>query len=254
MASGIINTVGLRPLVVHSANGTGGQAGFIRICRITILQAWANAPIRLTISQRARPDTEISIVFENEDNTDPAVRYFIYDCPQEGLVNVAFLYKATTSTWDLYIQKIENYDHIDVVSADIPFYQQGKSMSVTWTDDQQNSALSWTYTAQKPVSHMSKTINFLGWHNLLPMRTDATYFYFYVNGLHIAPVADVNIFQSASLSITGMTKISGTNSHTGTVSVRDVRQRWDGLEIMASIASSVTGYGLVILNGSLTVN
>ena len=254
MASGIINTVGLRPQIVHSARGTSGQAGFIRICRITVLQTYANAPIRLTISQRARPDAEISIVFENVNSTDPAVLYFIYDCPREDLVNLAFLYKATTSTWDLYIQKLDNYDHIDVVSADIPFYEQGKSMSVTWTDDQQNSALSWTYTAQKPVSHMAKTINFIGWHNLLPMRADRTSFYFHVNGLHIAPVADVNILRSASLTVTSMIKISGTNTHTGAINVRDVRQRWDGLEIMASIASSVTGYGLAILDGTLTVN
>ena len=78
MASGIINTVGLRPQIVHRAMGTAGQSGYIKICRIVVQRTYANAPLRFAISQRARPIAQISIVFENENNTDPAVRYFIY--------------------------------------------------------------------------------------------------------------------------------------------------------------------------------
>lgn len=149
MASGIINTVGLRPQIVHRAKGTAGQSGFVKICRIVVQRTYANAPLRFAISQRARPISQISIVFENENNTDPAVRYFIYDCPQEDLVSTAFLYKVSASTWDLYIQKLDSYDEFDIVSFDVSLYQQGNSFAITWTDVQQNTALSWTHSATK---------------------------------------------------------------------------------------------------------
>lgn len=149
MASGIINTVGLRPQIVHRAKGTVGQDGYIKICRIVVQRTYANAPLRFAISQRARPVAQISIVFANENSTDPAVLYFIYDCPQEDLNNVAFLYKVSASTWDLYIQKLDFYDELDIVSFDVSLYQQGNSFAITWTDVQQSTALSWTHSATK---------------------------------------------------------------------------------------------------------
>lgn len=149
MASGIINTVGLRPQIVHRAWGTSGQTGYVKICRIVVLREYANAPLRFAFAQRARPIAEISIVFENENSTDPSVRYFIYDCPQEELSAAAFLYKASTSTWDLYIQKLDAYDDMEVVSFDYTQYLQGNQFSLTWTDEQRSTALSWTVTATK---------------------------------------------------------------------------------------------------------
>lgn len=149
MASGIINTVGLRPQIVHRAKGTAGQSGFVKICRIVVQRTYANAPLRFALSQRARPIAQISIVFENVNDTDPAVRYFIYDCPQEELSNAVFLYKVSASTWDLYIQKWDAYDEYDIVSFDTSLYQQGNSFAITWTDVQQDTALSWTYSATK---------------------------------------------------------------------------------------------------------
>lgn len=149
MASGIINTVGLRPQIVHRAKGTVGQSGYIKICRIVVQRTYANAPLRFAISQRTRPVAQISIVFANENSTDPAVLYFIYDCPQEDLDNVAFLYKVSASTWDLYIQKLELYDELDIVSFDVSLYQQGNNFAITWTDVQQSTALSWTHSATK---------------------------------------------------------------------------------------------------------
>lgn len=149
MASGIINTVGLRPQIVHRAKGTAGQSGYIKICRIVVQRTCANAPLRFAISQRARPIAQISIVFANENSTDPAVLYFIYDCPQEDLFSVAFLYKVSASTWDLYIQKLDPYDELDIVSFDVSLYQQGNSFAITWTDVQENTALSWTHSATK---------------------------------------------------------------------------------------------------------
>jgi hypothetical protein len=149
MASGIINTVGLRPQIVHRARGTAGQSGYVKICRIVVQRTYANAPLRFAISQRARPIAQISIVFANENNTDPPILYFIYDCPQEDLVSTAFLYKVSASTWDLYIQKLESYDEFDIVSFDVSLYQQGNSFAITWTDVQENTALSWTHSATK---------------------------------------------------------------------------------------------------------
>ena len=148
MANGIINTVGLRSQIVHRAKGTVGQSGYIKICRIVVQRAHANAPLRFAISQRARPVAQISIVFANENSTDPAVLYFIYDCPQEDLDNVAFLYKVSASTWDLYIQKLDSYDELDIVSFDVSLYQ-GNRIAITWTDVQENTALSWTHSATK---------------------------------------------------------------------------------------------------------
>lgn len=158
MASGIINTAnsyGFRPQYVHRAWGTSGQTGYVKICRIVVLREYANAPLRFAFAQRARPIAEISIVFENENSTDPSVRYFIYDCPQEELSAAAFLYKASTSTWDLYIQKLDAYDDMEVVSFDYTQYLQGNQFSLTWTDEQRSTALSWTVTATKGYQYVT---------------------------------------------------------------------------------------------------
>lgn len=101
---------------------------------------------------------------------------------------------------------------------------------------------------------LPKTVTFSNWHNMLPMRTDSTAFLFYANGLHIAPISGSNIYKSGSISISQMTKINGTNSYTGAVTISAVYQRSDCLEIVANITGSVSGNGLVVLSGTITVN
>ena len=104
------------------------------------------------------------------------------------------------------------------------------------------------------VRTLPKTVNFPNWHNMLPMRTDSDYFYFYANGLIITEPSSSNIYKSGTISVTQMTKMSGSNSYTGNVTVSSVYQRQNGLEIVATITNSVTGNGLVVLNGTITVN
>lgn len=104
------------------------------------------------------------------------------------------------------------------------------------------------------VRTLPKTVNFANWHNMLPMRTDSNLFYFYANGLIITEPSSSNIYQSGTISVTQMTKVSGSNSYTGAVTVTSVYQRQNGLEIEATITNSVTGNGLVVLNGTITVS
>ena len=46
--------------------------------------------------------------------------------------------KADTSTWDLYIKKVESYDNVDIMDVMIPYYLAPK-ITLTWTDTQMDS-------------------------------------------------------------------------------------------------------------------
>ena len=116
---------------IHYASGTDGQAGFVKVCRIVITGTYMSSPIEIDYAQRHRPTvTTLVIKFYAGNSTDPSVEYFGYD----GSDTLAFLAKAETSTWDLYIQKSEGWDNISIVGLRMPHHAD-ELAKITWTNE-----------------------------------------------------------------------------------------------------------------------
>lgn len=125
----------IRDHYVHSAEGTAGTAGYVRIAEFQITSAYANSPFALEIAGRGRGVlTTLFIAYNNLNGTTPTLQQFRYwgaDCS-------AYMYNAGSGLWHLYVQKSEGYDRIDVVDFWLPYYMQGK-VTVTWTNAQVSS-------------------------------------------------------------------------------------------------------------------
>ena len=112
---------------VHSANGTSGTSGYIKLISVKITTSYQNVPIIFEIAQRGKyPTAILYLYFANADSKDPAgyLRYTGYDCN-------AYLYKSATSTWDIYIQKSESYDDIAVIRYHKPQYMSDTKVTFT---------------------------------------------------------------------------------------------------------------------------
>ena len=94
------------------ATGTDSSAGWARIATITTIGgSWRNVPIEFEISQRSLNQlAHLTVKFEST-SSDPNVGGFYKDTSE---VN-AFIYKTTTSVWDVYVQKKYNTDRITVI-------------------------------------------------------------------------------------------------------------------------------------------
>lgn len=90
-------------------SGGGSSAAYIRLCRITINSSYINYPLEITYFQRgSSAATTLCIMFTSEDNTDPNLYTFRY----KGECRAAYIVKAATSTWDIYITKSQSWDYI----------------------------------------------------------------------------------------------------------------------------------------------
>ena len=117
---------------IHYASGTDGEAGYVKICRIVITGTYMSSPIEIDYAQRHRPTaTTLVIKFQNGNTNDPSIEYFGYD----GSDTLAFLSKAETSTWDLYISKSEGWDNISIVGLRMP-HNADDLAKITWKNEQ----------------------------------------------------------------------------------------------------------------------
>lgn len=94
-----------------STPGVAGTAGYIKMATITIVAANADSPITFVVSRRREisPMT-ISMQFANSAMTSSSLSSFVY----EGCDYGAYLHKADTMVWDLYIVKGSTYDTITI--------------------------------------------------------------------------------------------------------------------------------------------
>lgn len=94
-----------------STPGIAGTAGYIKMATITIIAANADSPITFIVSRRqAITPMTISIYLKNSAMTSSSLSSFVY----EGTNYNAYLHKADTMVWDLYIQKGSTYDTITI--------------------------------------------------------------------------------------------------------------------------------------------
>ncbi|MDU5101149.1 MAG: hypothetical protein E6240_01805 [Clostridium butyricum] len=96
-------------LTVKSLNGGSGTAGYMHVARITIGSAYQNQPISFDIQQRNRYGS-IILQFQSANSHDPDLSYI----QKRGNIE-AYMVKSSAGVWDLYVQKSEGYDVIEVI-------------------------------------------------------------------------------------------------------------------------------------------
>lgn len=124
---------------IHTASGTEGSVGWVKIARITVTNAYANHPMTFTIAQRSVMQYRIHLVLVNNSSVAAAaISQFIIarDNSWTDTNNNprAYIIKPSDGIFDLYIRKTENYDHIFVVDFTKADGSEGDNYSVTWTN------------------------------------------------------------------------------------------------------------------------
>lgn len=92
-----------------SSPGTANSNGYVRMASITITAANADTPITFVFTQRrAIAPMTVYVCLRNADMEESSLQGIVYEGENYG----AFLVKADTMTWDLYVQKSSNWDTI----------------------------------------------------------------------------------------------------------------------------------------------
>ena len=104
-----------------------GTNGYVKLATFKITGTYVNQAIEIKLIRRQDiTTTTISIVFQSANLTDPGLNAL--NCFGPAL---PYMHKSATSTWDLYVQKAEAYDHISILD-----FKQGSysadSVAVTW--------------------------------------------------------------------------------------------------------------------------
>lgn len=107
----------------HAGDGTEGYA---LIAEFKILRNYQNTPIKIELARRGVLYSNITIQFTNTNSPDPTLQNFVY----EGSDCMAYMVKADTSTWNLYIRKTEGYDVIFITKYSNP----NSAITTTWKE------------------------------------------------------------------------------------------------------------------------
>ena len=140
------------------ANGKG-TTGHMYACQIKIIGAYANQPLVFRIVQRGRCG-KIRLMFSSVNGTDPSISSFT----QKGVFG--YIYKESTSTWNLYIAKTEAYDDIEITQLERGTYANS-NIDITWKNktistlpDGSISATNYNLGSTTSYGHV-KTVNAL---------------------------------------------------------------------------------------------
>lgn len=114
---------------VHSAVGASGTAGYVLIATIKIKANYAGMPLVMELVNRGTTSVtpKLYIRFKSADTSDPVIETFGYTDKNPG----AYLHKSATSTWDLYVQKSEAWDSINILRYHRSEYLEAK-LDLTW--------------------------------------------------------------------------------------------------------------------------
>lgn len=119
------NIAAAKKQLYHSASGTSGTAGYVGISTIKINNSYTNRPILFEFTNRGQQSSNVSVCFNNTNNTDPSLSHLQHD----GGMSF-WLYKSSTSTWQLIVKKSEGYDTIYVKD----FSNNNSGITVSWTN------------------------------------------------------------------------------------------------------------------------
>lgn len=158
VANGKNNVMGYMPYS-FVAYGTEGSNGFARIATINITGNGLSSPFKFEIVRRIDGvSVTLYLLFNNESNTDPALKSFYYDSYAGTVANHnpdAFAYKSAASTWDIYVRKSAMNDFITVITT-VPNYNQSRC-NITYTQNLLSSIPSGAVMAtQLPLANTAK--------------------------------------------------------------------------------------------------
>ena len=111
---------------VRTINAGSGTSGYFNVCSFTINASYVNQPILLGITQRSRSG-DLKIRFSSVNSKEPALSSFT----KTGDIN-AYMHKASTSVWNLYIQKSEAYDQLEVTELHKGYYMN--NVTIAWVN------------------------------------------------------------------------------------------------------------------------
>lgn len=114
---------------IHNANGTSGSTGYVLIMRLVTSQRYINSPMRFAIIRRGDfMSTDVFLKFANANSVDPTVEKFI----ARGATRAIYVVKSSTSTFDIYVKKSEEYDTIAITAFERNYENLGKGVSVSY--------------------------------------------------------------------------------------------------------------------------
>ena len=164
---------------IHTASGTEGSAGWVKIARITVTNLYANHPMTFTIAQRGLMQYRIHLVLVNNGSVAAAaISQFIIarDNSWTDTNNNprAYIIKPSDGVFDLYIRKTEAYDHIFVVDFTKADNSEGDNYSVAWTNvHAADSAITGGTEAVKKL-YLPSTTNYAGSSSVGGAATNVT--------------------------------------------------------------------------------
>ena len=166
-----------------TARGTGGVAGWVKVATIKHKMHYDDTPFLLDISQRGNTISyRIHIRWNSVDNVDPSLGEFLIasDHAWESIRPRAYIIKSATSTWDLYILKLDNYEAIAMRLQPGRYFDNHTEW--TWKDEQTaESAITGGTEATKKIysttdhTHNSLTSKILAEWDL--DNTDGNFFF-----------------------------------------------------------------------------
>lgn len=108
---------------VPEGNPNAEASGFDLMARITVVSAYANAPMTFTFTRRgAMYPMTVHFSFQNQDTVDPVVGFRTLDGEDYG----AYLVKNGASVWDLYVARSSGYDFITLRDWFMPQYLENR--------------------------------------------------------------------------------------------------------------------------------
>lgn len=115
--------------VHNSSTSNVGQSRYVKVARINITRTYADVPIIFEVLKRQTVQSSIiSVLFYSTGNLDPDVKKVTY----YGAHYEAYIAKADTGTWDLYIKDV-GYGSIAVTRLQLNYaYDRA---TVTWVSE-----------------------------------------------------------------------------------------------------------------------
>lgn len=123
-------------LPLHTARGTAGSSGYVKIATFTISSAYRDCNITVEYTRRGYIPVRLYIEWANVSSTDPDLSSFVFVHPTSTTCT-AFMHKSATSTWDLYIQKAEKNDSISIIDCKKPGHMS--DVTISWVDEHASS-------------------------------------------------------------------------------------------------------------------
>ena len=220
-----------------TAAGTGGESGWVKVATIVHTDNYDNTPIMLLVSQRGNTITyKLHIVWKNVGNTDPDLDVFRLSSDISTSAN-AYIKKSTTSTWELYIKKLDNYEAIAMHLYVGKYFTD--HMTWTWQDVQTAaSAITGGTEVTKFVpfnSYQSRTANTV---LAAPNGSDGAASF---RKLVAADIPSLNyIPMSGSTGVTGNIKITKASGDTGFYAKRSDTD----VEVWMGVGAGGTNHGI----------